>query len=66
LSARASVVLWVVVLALCGVQIARTHFVADLSSFLPAHPTPEQRVLVDQLRHGALSRVMLIGIETVV
>ena len=64
MSARASVVLWVVVLALCGVQIARTHFVADLSSFLPAHPTPEQRVLVDQLRHGALSRVMLIGIET--
>ena len=60
---RAAIALWLVALVLCGAQIARTRFVADLSSFLPAHPTEEQRVLVDQLRHGALSRVMLAGIE---
>jgi predicted exporter len=57
------VALWIGVLALCALQVARTRFVADLSSFLPAAPTAEQRLLVDQLREGALSRVMLLGIE---
>jgi predicted exporter len=59
----AAIVLWLGTLALCGAQIARTPFVADLSSFLPAHPTQEQRLLVEQLRHGTLSRVMMIGID---
>ncbi len=58
-----AVALWLAVLALCAVQVARTRFVADLSSFLPAAPTAEQRLLVDQLREGALSRVMLLGVE---
>ena len=58
-----AVALWVALLALCVLQIARTRFVADLSSFLPAAPTAEQRLLVDQLRDGALSRVMLLAIE---
>ncbi|HEX6634174.1 MAG TPA: MMPL family transporter [Usitatibacter sp.] len=57
------VALWALALALCAVQVARTRFVADLSSFLPAAPTPEQRLLVDQLREGALSRAMLLAIE---
>jgi len=56
-------VLWLAVLALCGVQIAHTRFVADLSSFLPASPAPEQRFLIEQLQSGALARTMLIGIE---
>jgi predicted exporter len=34
-----------------------------MSSFLPLDPTPEQRVLVDQLRDGAISRVILVAIE---
>jgi predicted exporter len=55
--------LWIVVLAACALAISRAHFVADLSSFLPAAPTAEQRLLVDQLREGAVSRVMLVGIE---
>jgi predicted exporter len=54
---------WLAVLAFCALQVARTHFVADLSSFLPAAPTPEQRLLVEQLREGALSRAMLVGID---
>ena len=55
--------LWLAVVALCAWQLTRTQFVADLSSFLPAAPTEQQRLLVDQLRDGAISRVMLIGIE---
>ena len=54
---------WLVGLALCAWQIAHTRFAADLSSFLPSAPTPEQRLLVDQLREGAVSRLVLIGIE---
>jgi len=54
---------WLAALALCAVQVARTQFVADLSSFLPSAPTAGQRLLVEQLREGALSRAMLVGIE---
>src|SRR6185312_16985666 len=57
------VALWIAVLALCAVQVARTRFVADLSSFLPEAPTAEQRLLVDQLREGPLARAILVAIE---
>jgi predicted exporter len=58
-----TVAIWLAALALCIAQIAHTRFVADLSSFLPSAPTAEQRLLVDQLRDGAISRVVLVGIE---
>lgn len=60
---RGAVVAWMVLLALCAWRIAETRFVADLSSFLPTRPTPEQRLLVEQLREGAVSRLMMVGIE---
>ena len=61
--ARLAIALWLAGLAACVFQVTQTRFVADLSLFLPAAPTAEQRLLVDQLRDGALTRVMLIGIE---
>ena len=61
--ARAAIALWVAALALAGWQVAHTRFVADLSLFLPSAPTPAQRLLVEQLRDGALSRLMLVGIS---
>ena len=61
--ARLAIAIWLAGLAVCIFQITQARFVADLSLFLPAAPTPEQRLLVDQLRDGALTRVMLIGIE---
>src|SRR5690606_3744887 len=36
---------------------------ADLSAFLPRSPTPAQQLLVDQLRDGLASRLILVGIE---
>ena len=60
---RGAVLAWVVLLALCLWRIAGTHFVADLSSFLPVTPTAAQRLLVEELREGAVSRLMLVGIE---
>jgi predicted exporter len=60
---RLALAAWLAGLALCVFQILHTRFVADLSAFLPSAPTAEQRFLVDQLRDGAISRVMLMGIE---
>jgi predicted exporter len=60
---RLAIAAWLAGLALCAWQVAGTRFVADLSSFLPSNPTPEQRLLVDQLRDGAVSRIVLLGIE---
>jgi predicted exporter len=55
--------LWLAGLVVCGVIVGRTRFTADLSAFLPRAPTAEQKVLVDQLKDGAVSRLVLIGIE---
>jgi len=60
---RLAIALWLAGVAFCIFQITQTRFVADLSSFLPQAPTPQQQLLVDQLRDGAISRVTLIGIE---
>ena len=55
--------LWLAALLVCGVLVSRTTFTADLSAFLPRAPTPEQQLLVDQLRDGLVSRLILVGIE---
>jgi len=54
---------WLVLVAACIAVISRTPFTTDISAFLPRSPTPEQRVLVEQLREGVVSRLILIGIE---
>lgn len=59
----APVFLWLAGLAACIVVIAQTRFTADMSAFLPQRPTAEQALLVDQLREGTLSRLLLVGIE---
>ena len=59
----AAALLWLVFLIGCGAIISRTHFTTDLSAFLPRTPTPEQQLLMDQLRDGLASRLILVGIE---
>jgi predicted exporter len=39
-----------------------SRFSADMSFFLPAHPSAEQQVLVDQLREGAVTRLLMLAI----
>lgn len=58
-----SVLVWLTGLLLCAIVVSRTQFTADLSAFLPRSPSAEQRVLVDQLREGLVSRLILVGIE---
>ena len=47
----------------CLIIISRSHFTADLSAFLPSSPTAEQQLLMDQLKDGLASRLILVGIE---
>ena len=61
--ARLAIGIWIAGLIGCGIIVGRTHFTADLSAFLPRAPTAEQRILVDQLKDGAVSRLALLGIE---
>ncbi|MFM0323236.1 MMPL family transporter [Caballeronia glebae] len=58
-----AVVVWLCFLAACVGVIARASFTADLSAFLPRSPSEQQRVLVEQLRDGLVSRLILVGIE---
>ncbi|MGJ7508736.1 MMPL family transporter [Variovorax sp. GT1P44] len=55
--------IWLALLLAGIVLIARTHFSADLSAFLPASPDARQRVLIEQLQSGIASRTIFIGIE---
>jgi predicted exporter len=56
-------VLWVCCVAAASLIVARAHYITDLSAFLPAKPTPTQQFLVDQLREGPASRLILVAIE---
>ena len=60
---RRAVLVWLVFLLACAGSIARAHFSTDLSAFLPSSPTASQRVLVDQLRDGLVSRLILVAID---
>ena len=57
------IALWLCVIAAAAAVVARATYVTDLSAFLPAKPTPVQQLLVDQLRDGPASRLILIAIE---
>ncbi len=62
-SDRRAVIAWLLGLAACIVVIAPTRFTADMSAFMPQRPSATQQLLVEQLREGALSRLLLIGLE---
>jgi len=54
---------WLAFVAVAAAITARSHYVADLSAFLPSAPTAEQAVLLDQLQSGVAARLLLIGID---
>ncbi|HWQ40121.1 MAG TPA: MMPL family transporter [Burkholderiales bacterium] len=60
---RLAVAVWTAFSLVCIWFAARAQYTADLAAFLPRSPTPEQQLLVDQLRDGVVARVILIGIE---
>jgi len=56
-------ILWVACVAFAAFVVARAHYITDLSAFLPSNPTPVQQLLVDQLRDGPATRLILIALE---
>ncbi|HXZ51975.1 MAG TPA: MMPL family transporter [Burkholderiales bacterium] len=63
-AARARVAAWLLALGACGAWLyGHLTLTTDLSAFLPPSTTPAQRILLGQLRDGAASRLILIGLE---
>lgn len=60
---RTAIVLWLAFLLSCSLVISRSQFTTDLSAFFPRSPTPAQELLLDQIRDGLASRLILVGIE---
>jgi len=55
--------LWLSFITACIIITSRSHFTADLSAFLPRNPTQSQQLLLEQIRDGLASRLILVGIE---
>ena len=55
--------LWLLAMLVGAAIVWNSRFTADMSFFLPAHPTAEQQVLVDQLKEGVVSRLLMVAIE---
>jgi predicted exporter len=60
---RLALCLWLAVMLASVLVISQTRFVADLSAFMPKLPSARQQMLIDQLRDGAIARIVLVGIE---
>ena len=59
---------WIIAAWLAGIAaslwvVAHARYITDLSAFLPAKPTHLQKLMVDQLRDGPASRLLLIALE---
>lgn len=53
---------WLAGTAAALLILARTHYLADLSGFLPTDPTPTQRLLIEQLREGPAARSIMVAL----
>ena len=62
-SRRLPLGLWLALLLMAIGVISRTTVTTDLSAFLPRAPSAAQQVLVEQLRDGVVSRLILVGVE---
>ena len=54
---------WLAFVAACMVVAWHSRYSADMSAFLPRSPSAEQRLLVEQLKSGLASRLILVGID---
>lgn len=53
---------WLLLMGVGVAVVANSRFSTDISFFLPSHPTPEQQVLVGQLKDGSVSRLLMLAI----
>jgi predicted exporter len=57
------IAIWLAVLGISLWIGLRSEFRADISAFLPRNPTADQQLLVDQLKDGAVSRLILVAVD---
>ena len=57
------IALWIAGMIASGAVISSTRFSTDMSAFLPRSPNAAQQILVDQLREGVVSRLILLAVE---
>ena len=63
MSSRAAALwVWAVLAGLAALLVARARYSADLSAFLPRAPSASERLLVEQLRNGIASRLLIAAI----
>ena len=62
-ASRWRIAIWLAVMAVAAWVVSTSRFSTDMSVFLPSEPTARQQILVDQIKDGTLSRLVLIGIE---
>ncbi len=55
--------LWLLLMGAGVAVVANSRFSTDISFFLPTRPTPEQKVLVNQLQDGSVSRLLMLALE---
>ena len=55
--------IWLIGLVASFLVVRNAQFSADLSTFLPRDPSPAQQILVEQLRDGSVSRLLLVALE---
>ena len=64
LPSRMPLIIWVILLGIASwFVLNKTKVETELSLLLPAGNTPTQQLLVDQIRHGPTSRLILIGLR---
>lgn len=55
--------IWLLAMLAGAAIVWNSRFTTDMSFFLPARPTAEQQVLVDQLKEGTVSRLLMLAIQ---
>ncbi|MGC8521344.1 MAG: MMPL family transporter [Steroidobacteraceae bacterium] len=59
---RAALWVWAGLAGLAALIVARARYSADLSAFLPRAPSTSEQLLVEQLRNGVASRLLIVAI----
>ena len=62
-AAARAFLIWLLASMAGAAVVWNSHFSADMSFFLPARPSAAQQVLVDQLKEGVVTRLLMVAIE---
>lgn len=60
---KLAVGIWAAGVVVAIILVSRAHYTADLSAFLPALPSQQQQLLVEELAQGPAARFILIAIS---